>query len=174
MIIRFTKSNFSPRQILEYIEWTFENPYQCKKGMTLCCRDYVPNELTFCGRGNITRGLLTISLLFENLYRAKWNAQDAKLIRAAHTRLNVERGGGEAFQNIFRELIRTSGDRWTPEGPSTLISLPLSQTREEARQIHRRYTRAADVLPVFSFAEALQRDPVYSIRWPAKTSHKTG
>jgi hypothetical protein len=163
MFIRITKSNFTPRQISEYIQGTLVSPHARTKGHVLCGGRYVPDELTFCGRDNIAVGLDTILLLFKDLYKPMRNVRDVESMRAAHKRLNVEHGGREAFQDILRELIQTPDDQWTSEGPSPLIPLPLSQARKDARQLNL-CARAANVLPVFSFAEALQRDPVYSVK----------
>jgi hypothetical protein len=169
MFIRFTKSNFTPQQILEYMEEALESPHKRIKRYLFSCKHYVPSRLVFVGRDNLKHGLRRLSVMFKDLYEDE--DDNAELIKSAHIRMNVERGGGEAFQNILRELIQSSDDQWTSEGPSALIPLPLSQPRDFARQLNR-YARAADVLPVFNFAEELQRDPVYSIRCSARPSHE--
>jgi hypothetical protein len=159
MFIRFTKSNFTPHQISHYMERSLESPYEDRKCDLFCCGRYVPSRLVFIGRDNLGHALHRLATMFEDLYTDRDG-------NSAHIRMNVERGGGEAFQDILRELIQTSDNQWTSEGPPQLIPLPLSQARDDARLL-KRYANVDDVLPVFRFAEALQRDSVYSIRWTA-------
>lgn len=128
MFIRFTESNFTPQEILRCMESIFDNPSDEVKRDKLGSGFYVPDELVFSGRNNITLGLDTISLLFQDLYRPL--RRGAEIMRAAQIRLNAKDGSGLAFQSTLLELIQTSDYQWTSKGPSILIPLPLSKARE--------------------------------------------
>jgi hypothetical protein len=135
MFIRFTKSNFDPQQVLDYIENMFENSDPEHKGAMLGSGRYIPRDLKFEGRNNLSTGLIMISLEFEGLYRITYRMEDLTRAAKQHARLNkVTGGGGESIRRLIRELIQTSDEQWTSKGPSVLIPLPLSEARQKLRR----------------------------------------
>jgi hypothetical protein len=135
VFIRFTKSNFDPQQVLDYIENTFENSAPEHKGAMLGSGLYIPRDLKFEGRNKLSTGLIMISLEFEGLYRRAKTKKAMKRASERHTWLNKVTGcGGEAVQGLIRELIQTSDEQWTSKVPSELIPLPLSEARQKLRR----------------------------------------
>jgi hypothetical protein len=135
MFICFTKSNFDPQQVLNYIENTFENHDPRIKGALLGSREYVTLALRFEGRNNLSRALLMISLEFQYLYLLPFTKEEIKRANKRRAWLNKAiGGGGETIQGLIHELIQTSDEQWTSKGSSVLIPLPLSEARLKLRR----------------------------------------